>query len=256
VYRWKPVGQIAGTFSDFYRDNFNNIYVLNSEGQVKKLNVQGDSVGVYNDIRKYGPLYSMDVTNPLKVLIYYRDFNTIVTLDRFLNVQNALDLKPGFLTQVRATALSYDNYIWLFDELENRIKKIDDRGNVLMQSSDFRLLFNNTLLPEKMIDNNGQLYLYDQETGWYVFDYYGAFKQKLPYTGWVSVSAEKDYLSGISEEEGAVYLYNQRTAHLEVTQLPVQNGKKIQKALCRNGQLMLLDKQALYFYSLTTVAAK
>ena len=39
---------------------------------------------VFNDVKKFGQATLIDVSNPLKVLLYYRDFATIVVLDRFL----------------------------------------------------------------------------------------------------------------------------------------------------------------------------
>jgi hypothetical protein len=254
VWQWKPEGMISGNYKDFYRDNLDNIYLLSASGQVKKYNVHGDSTGVFNDVRKYGSLYSMDVNNPLKLILYYKDFNTIITLDRFLNVQNVIDLKKNFLTQVRAVALSYDNNIWLFDELENKLKKLDDKGNILLQSNDFRLVFNDTVMPGHIIDANGKLYLYDTAKGWFIFDYYGAFQQKIPYAGWEDVMVEKDLLSGVSDNY-TINLFNQRTAHIETTELPVlkENSRKVRY---QQNQLMVLTNSALYFYSLNAAAAQ
>src|SRR5579864_4125058 len=85
------VKEIGGSFKNFYTDNLNNIFILSQENQLKKLGSKGDSVAVFNDVRKYGELYSLDVSNPLKLMLYYRDFATILTLDRFLNVINTID---------------------------------------------------------------------------------------------------------------------------------------------------------------------
>src|ERR1051325_2600855 len=82
---------IEGSFSDFYVDNLDNVYLLNKDNQVKKLNNKGDSVSVFNALRKYGDIYSIDVSNPLKILVYYKEFGTIVVLDRFLSSINTID---------------------------------------------------------------------------------------------------------------------------------------------------------------------
>ncbi len=165
--------------TDFTTDNLGNIYILNTTGQIKKLNAKGDSVAVFNDVRKHGKVYSIDATNPLKVLIYYRDFSTIVVLDRLLNIRNAIDLRKRNLFQVKAIATSYDNNIWLYDELESKVKKIDDNGNTLLQTADFRQLYDSVPSPEVMYDRDGQLYIYDSKRGLLVFDYYGAQKNDI-----------------------------------------------------------------------------
>ena len=113
---------IPGDIESFTVDNLDNIYILNSHNQVKKLNANGDSVAVFNDVKKYGKATLLDVSNPLKVLLYYKDFATIVVLDRFLNVVNSIDLRKQNIFQAKAVAQSYDNKVWVYDELENKLK--------------------------------------------------------------------------------------------------------------------------------------
>ena len=114
---------IKGDIVAFTVDNLDNIYLLSSTNQVKKLNANGDSVAVFNDVKKFGQATLIDVSNPLKVLLYYRDFATIVILDRFLNVRNTIDLRKHNILQVRAIGQSYDNKIWVYDEVENKLKE-------------------------------------------------------------------------------------------------------------------------------------
>jgi hypothetical protein len=83
----------SGDIADVAMDNLDNLYIISTTGQIKKLNAAGDSIAVYNQTKNYGQLYSIDVSNPLKPLLFYKDFSTVVILDRFLANQSALDLK-------------------------------------------------------------------------------------------------------------------------------------------------------------------
>jgi hypothetical protein len=152
---------IKGDIASFTVDNLDNVYILNSRNQLKKLNANGDSVAVYNQIRKYGKVTQIDASNPLRVLLYYKDFATIVALDRFLNIRNTIDLRKHNIFQVKAIAQSYDNNIWLFDEMENKLKKIDEEGNLLLETPDFRLLLSQSFSPTQIFDQNQFVYLYD-----------------------------------------------------------------------------------------------
>jgi hypothetical protein len=78
---------------DFSVDNLGNIYLLTADNQLKKLSSAGDSLAVFNAVSQYGSVSSIDVTNPLKILVYYRDFTTIIELDRYLNIINTIDLR-------------------------------------------------------------------------------------------------------------------------------------------------------------------
>jgi len=73
---------LAEAAADFATDNLGNIYLLTATNQIKKLDEKGDSIAVYNDVRRYGKIYSIDATNPLKVLVFYKDFSTIGFSDR------------------------------------------------------------------------------------------------------------------------------------------------------------------------------
>src|SRR5204863_2653088 len=122
-------------------DNLDNIYLVDNNNQLKKLNSNGDSAGVFNDVRKYGKLFSIDATNPLKLLLYYQNFSTVLVLDRFLNIRNTINLRKQNIFNVKAIGASYDNNIWVFDEGDGKIKKIDDNGEVLSETVDLRMIF-------------------------------------------------------------------------------------------------------------------
>lgn len=175
---------IAGAYTSFSVDNLGNVYLLSTTNQLKKLNQKGDSVAVFNDIKKFGEATLVDVSNPTKIILYYKNFATIVVLDGMLQQKNTIDLRRKNMFRVNAVSLSYDGKIWLYDELDNTLKKIDDQGEVLLKTPDLRQVFNQSIAPAKIFDQNQHVYLYDPQQGIYVFDYYGAFKNRIDITGW------------------------------------------------------------------------
>ena len=201
---------IEGAYKDFYVDNLNNTYLINTDNQLKKYNDKGDSVAVSNALRKYGDIYSVDVSNPLKISVFYKDFSTLVILGRFLSNQNTIDLRQFGILQALAAAQSYDNNYWVFDAVENKLKKIDDNGNILLQTPDFRTIFDKAFSPQKIIDNTGFVYLYDINNGWKIFDYYGAFKQNIPEPYLNFVQVIKNDLYGFDSLQN-IHRYNIKT---------------------------------------------
>ena len=187
---------LKGDIADFTVDNLDNIYILTSRNQVKKYSANGDSVAIFNDVRKFGKATLVDVSNPLKILLYYRDFATVVMLDRFLNVVNTIDLRKQNIFQAKAIGQSYDNKIWVYDEMENKLKKIDEDGKLLQETPDFRLIFNQSPSPSKIFDENKYVYLYDSTKGINVFDYYGALKNNILITRWQNLKVTGKYIFG------------------------------------------------------------
>ncbi|WP_153798166.1 hypothetical protein [Foetidibacter luteolus] len=238
-----------GSFSNFYADNLGNVYLITANNQVKKYSDKGDSVGLFNDVRRYGDIWSMDVTNPLRIIVYYKDFTTALVLDRFLNTRNVIDLRNAGITQVKAVAQSYDNNIWVYDELDNKIKKIDEQGKLVFESVDFRLLFDDAVMPDKIIDYNRALYLYDKNNGWYLFDYYGAFQKKLPYTNWKDVQVADNFLSGYQNNQLISLPLNNFAADATALRTSIDITTAL-KAQYQNGRLYVLNAAGLTIYSL------
>ncbi len=212
------VRKICGDIVAFTVDNLDNIYILNSRNQIKKLNSNGDSVAIYNDVRKYGIATLMDVSNPLKTLLFYKDFATVVSLDRFLNVVNAIDLRRSNVLQAKAISQSYDNKLWVYDELENKLKKIDESGKLLLETPDFRLLFDVLPQPQKIFDENRFVYLYDSAYGVNVFDYYGALRNNIMIQHWQNFKVVGNYIFGSKND--TLYRYNINSTYFDEWKMP------------------------------------
>lgn len=195
----KPVAVISGNFNDFNVDQNGNIYLLVNQ-QLKKVSPSGDSLAVYNDTRRFGKLTSTDVSNPLKIVLFYKGSGTVVLLDRFLAVLTTIDLRKIKIASASAVRLAYDNNLWVFDEVESKLKKINDAGKVLFESSDTRQLFGAAPSFPTIIDDNKTLYLYDTAAGWYLFDYYGGFIKKEAFTHWSNAQVVNGTMAGTQQQ--------------------------------------------------------
>ncbi|MEO5776844.1 MAG: hypothetical protein ABIQ27_08060 [Flavobacterium sp.] len=116
-----------------------------------------------------GKITSVDYVNPLKIVIFYEDFNTIITLDNQLNEIQKLNLfdidNTIFASKV---GLASQNQFWiynaltqqimLFDYLKNTFKNI---GNPIQESIKYTQSdFNN-------------FYWIDEINNWYSIDIFG-----------------------------------------------------------------------------------
>ncbi|MCG2614452.1 hypothetical protein LZZ85_09180 [Terrimonas sp. NA20] len=198
---FRYIRSVKGEIAAFTVDNLDNIYLLGTTNQIKKLNSNGDSVAVYNNVKRYGQATLIDVSNPLKILLYYRDFATIVMLDRFLNEVNTIDLRRQNIFQAKAIGQSFDNKVWVYDEVENKLKKVDEDGKILQETPDFRQLFNSAPSPQKIFDQERYVYLYDSAQAVFVFDYYGTLKNKILIEGWKNFKVAGKYIYGSKENK-------------------------------------------------------
>lgn len=240
----RPLRTVKAQAVDFALDNLGNLYLLTATDQLKKYNANGDSVAVYNDVKRFGKLFSLDVSNPLKLLLFYKDFSTVAVLDRFLALRTSLDLRRHNVLQATAVGTSYDNNIWVFDVVDGKLKKLDEAGNLLLETADFRMLFAEPVMPEKIWDRDGFVYLYDPAAGVYVFDNYGAFKRKFRITKWTNVNLRDKFIIGT--ENGLVHVFNTATLMQKSYKLPPAFSS--QPFIVTPTQLFTLSKDAISIY--------
>jgi len=192
---------IAGTYVDFQVDNLGNIFVLTPDNQLKKYSASGDSLGVFNDVRRYGKIAYIDVTNPLKLLLFYQEFGTIVMLDRFLNNVNSLDLRQLGFYQVTCIGLAYDNNIWVYDALAGKLNKISSDGTLINQTNDIRQYMDSVPNPILLTDQGGLVYLFDPQKGAFIFDHYGGYSKFIPLKNWRHFSVINQTMLGWNGQE-------------------------------------------------------
>jgi hypothetical protein len=241
------VKTIKGDIISFSADALDNLYLLSSTNQLKKLNANGDSVAVFNDVKKFGQASLIDVSNPLKVLLYYKDFATIVVLDRLLNARNTIDLRKHNIYQVGAIGQSYDNKIWVYDEVENKLKKIDEEGKLLLETPDFRQLFDKAPTPQKIFDQDQYVYLYDSTQAVFVFDYYGALKNNILITNWQNFKVAGKYIFG--SKDGKLFRYGIQNFRMDEWKMP-EALVTAQAFNFTSSRLYALKKDLLEIYSI------
>ena len=83
----KPNKLVIKTKLDYFKvDNIGNLYTVNGEELLKYL-PSGKFFTRYSNL-KLGNISSVDATNPLKLFLYYRDFQQIVFLDDQLSANS------------------------------------------------------------------------------------------------------------------------------------------------------------------------
>jgi hypothetical protein len=222
---------IKGGFSYFNVDNLDNIYLISNSNQLKKLSSNGDSVAVFNDVKRYGNPSSIDVNNPLKVLLYYKNYSTVVVLDRLLTVRNTINFRKQNIFYVNSISL----------------KKIDEEGRLLQETTGWRLLFDTVPSPTSIIDKNNFIYLYDPEKGFYIFDYYGSFKNKLSFLNWTNVEVNGTTMYGFSNN--TLYSYELKSLNLREYKLPGFFSKAASVKVM-NGKVYLLNESGIDVYQI------
>jgi hypothetical protein len=159
-------------------DQLGNLYFANVNNEIYKQDPTGKQVGYYSN-NQLGNVGRIDATSPLKVLVFYPAFNTGVVLDRRLLETSRFNLIEMGFGEIELVAFSRDGTIWIFDDHEQRIYKVDQKGNILLKGGDLRLVFDERLQPIQMTEAGEYLYLAVPGRGLLIFDLFGQYKSQI-----------------------------------------------------------------------------
>ncbi|MCC6283279.1 MAG: hypothetical protein IT262_21920 [Saprospiraceae bacterium] len=160
-------------------DHLSNIYLIAADNSLEKYDSTGIRVARYTNNRLGRAAYA-DVSNPLKILLWFADFQTVVILDRTLNEMGQLQLSEAGFPAVRCVALAQDGNIWIYDDAGFRLLKITASGAILMESQPMNLVFPRRLVATCIRDNGEMVFLSDPEQGISTFDQYGYLRRTFP----------------------------------------------------------------------------
>ncbi|MBK7937108.1 MAG: hypothetical protein IPJ82_08420 [Lewinellaceae bacterium] len=155
-------------------DNLSNIYLIAADNAIEKYSSDGRLLTRYTN-KRLGQAASIDVSNPLKVLVWYPDFRMAVFLDRSLTVLGELNLISAGYPEVRSLAAARDGNIWIYDEVRFRLLKITPEGEKRFESQDLTLLEPTPRFVSCIRENNDHVYLADSTQGVFVFDVFAQF---------------------------------------------------------------------------------
>ena len=227
-------------------DHHGNIYTINKNGQLYKFNQQGKLLCQSNQI-KLGIGTQLDIKDPLKPLIYFQDYNTIVIMDNTLNTQQTLDLTLAEVYNSRCVFRSDDDHIWLYDFDNFQLKKINMQLQVTESSMDLSQILNEKPNISQLFESGESVYALDQKNGIYVFDLYGQFEKKVPLNDAICIYIEIDILYYYIINKG-LFAYNLKTLNNIRFNASIDNN--IQQAFIKGKLLAVLGKNQLDLYQI------
>ncbi|MBS1616779.1 MAG: hypothetical protein JST06_11755, partial [Bacteroidetes bacterium] len=161
-------------------DELGNIYAILQDNTFARYDAQCDSTGYYRSTLN-GPLGSADVSNPLRVLLFFPSFSKLQVLDRQLSLKAELDLRTLNFFSTHAIATASDGKIWVYDPLRARLVKLDETGARSLESNDLRELLPFVPHANALLERNQRLYLNDTSQGMLVFDAFATYITTLPF---------------------------------------------------------------------------
>lgn len=162
----EPV-RISGV-RDFAIDPLGNCY-YSIKDDIIKADRSGRELTRYSR-RDLGTPTSFDVSNPLRILVFYAPFAKIRILDNNLIDQSEIDLRTMNMLQPKVIAGTPDQGIWIFEEITGTLLKLDTRLKSAAISVDLNQLLGRRPQPDLLLANQrwvilrdgGEVLIFDQ----------------------------------------------------------------------------------------------
>ncbi len=166
-------------------DQYGYFYIIDQDNLIK-YDSEGHTLYHYSN-KLLGNIDQIDISNPLRLLLFYKDQGLIIVLDNTLSQQKEpISLNELGLYQTSCIANSnFDNGIWLYDIDVNEIIKINHLSQINYRSGNLSVLIPNMEFPIlNLKEKNRKLYVVTRNKI-FVMDQFGSLLSVI------TLSAEK-----------------------------------------------------------------
>lgn len=199
-----------------------------------------------------GEIDAIDLTLPMRPLLFYRNMNQILVTDNTLTPQANQEIALEELNwpQVTLVAASFNNNkLWLYDYANfellqtNRQLKIEQRSGNLQQ-----LLAFDSLNPIQIKESQNRIYLNDPKIGLLAFDLFGTYYNTIHLKGIEQFDAI-DANTLIYQKGDTLGLYNTQLHEEVLVPLPDRFSNSDRVILVRS-TIYLVRKDGVYQFKL------
>lgn len=223
-------------------DRLNNIYIADKNGNLKQY-----SLGHLNQVfspQKPGGITLVEAWNPLKIFLFYADFQEYIFLDRFLTSSQRYS-SSDFSSFSGLITIGADNNLWVVDYVDFGLKKYDINFRQFTIETRFDLLldpenYNITFIREYQ----NLVFISDKASGILIFDNMGNYLRKIPVQGVDYFSFCKDYLYYLEDNGNQLVIHHLYSSQREVQPLP----QAALFALPYDDHIALITENALNIY--------
>jgi len=177
--KWVQRSVLESAAAQVKIDQLNNIYGV-LKGEIVKYDSEGKLLTRYS-YKLIGEDVKLDVTNPMKVILYSEDQMTLIFLDsRLGELRQEINLFNQGYEQISLAATSHSNGFWLYDPINFKLIRFDQNFKKERESLNIAQLLRVEFYPTDMIEVDNKVYLTDPKNGIYVFDVYGNYIKRIP----------------------------------------------------------------------------
>lgn len=198
-------------------DDLGNCYLVENN-VLQKYSTNGTLLKTYSN-KSFGDITQVDVSDPMKPLLFYKDFSRIVFLDNTLSLNGTpVNVEELSFQDVQLVAHSHNNGIWLFTGQNTELVRLDEQLQVSHRTGSLRQVLGMNVVPNYITEYNNKVYLNSPADGILVFDMYGTYFKTIPVKQLQSFQVREDEILYL--RDGKLHSYNMKTLDEQSLPLP------------------------------------
>lgn len=217
-------------------DRFDYYYTLHQNVIEKK---GRNKVYVYNNIQ-LGNVEHVDISNPLKILVFYKDQNTIAILDNTLSEIRIVNFNfTSEFRKISKASVAYDNHAWIYNELNQEAELynyIEDR--TILKT----LPFNEEVLEQK--SNYNYCWIMTEST-LYCYNIYGSLVSSFDNNNYKELSLYKNDV--LLKKENSLFYLNQSD---EINRIEIDEEISVKDFSITHETLYIYDSRSVHRFNL------
>lgn len=225
-------------------DNLGNLIVAEKDKLVK-FDTKGGKM-FEQSIKKYGQISKIDARNPMKILFFSEEQQSIFFTDNTLTKHNSsIDLSNfdfSYVSQVSSSKLQ--DRIWVYDQDNSKVNLISTNTAQNQQIENLSGILGFSKI-NQFFESNDYLWIIDTTKGVYQFDIYGTLIAHLDYVAFNFYDVDEKYFYYLKENN--LIVKSKNNAILKEISLPIN---EINKFEIQGNYIFLESNSTIFIFKL------
>lgn len=155
-------------------DNLDNVYVLTQKNQLLKYTSSGRLLWNYSN-KAFGKLGYVNVTDPMRVLLFYPAIQQVVVLNNNLNEITRFNFSQDASRSISLVATANSNGYWIYDQANQQLQRLGNQFENELTSGNIYQLSKLAIQPSSIQASDQFVFLFDPKHGILQFDRFGNY---------------------------------------------------------------------------------
>lgn len=218
-------------------DELDNIYYLEDNVLNKKTSRE---IFTYSNVN-LGKLNSVNINNPFKVILLYKDYNSIIVLDNKLNELTQTITFPN--NNISSVSYASENNLWIYSKDNNKLQLFDYQNKIIHLITQPLGFYHDGFMADNLSSNNENVWLFNKN----------GVLQFNQYTSFINFYDIENIEKIFPFKKGVIYIQNDHLSFFEnetINPIALDSSIGEKEVFFNKGSFYIFNNNTLYHYKI------